>query len=510
MTAVNNRRIAKNTLALYVQMAFGMLIGLYTSRVILGVLGVEDFGIFNVVGGVVAMFGMLSTAMSSSTSRFLTFELGKGIHGRLKTVFSTSLLVHIGIGLFVCLLSIPLGLWFMKTHMQLPELRFEASLWVFYSVVLTAFLSVLSVPYHALIVAHERMHIYAYFSILDLVLKLAIVLVLPWIVWDSLKAYAVLLVLSQFTMQVLYWIYCYRNFAEVRVGLGYDAKLLKEMSSFAGWSLFGDSAYLLYTQGLNVLLNIFFGAPINAARGIAVQVQSILMRFTSGFQTAINPQITKSYAANELRYMHRLIYSSSKFSFFLLLLLSIPVFLETESLLVWWLKVVPDHTVNFVRFLILIALVDCLANPLIYAAKATGKIRRYQMILGSFLLLVVPCSYLFLKLGYPAESVFVVHLVLSIIGQSIRVGLVSRMIQMDIKEYVNKLVLKCLVVGLCSFMLPMLVHTAPLAPLYRLLMVCVSSLASLSVMVYCFALEEEEKEFLMKLLKAKLLKVNNG
>lgn len=496
MSSENSKRIAKNTFVLYVQMIAAMLIGLYTSRVVLNVLGVEDFGVYSAIGGVVAMFGILNSAMSSSTSRFITFELGYGKFERLKAVFSTSLLIHIGLALLVCLVTLPIGLWFLKTYMVIPPLRMEAAVWVLYSVVIATFFGILSVPYNASIVAHEKMSIFAYFSVIDLTLKLAIVLILPVLPYDKLKAYAVLLVVVQVIVQFIYWLYCYRNFKEVRVGLKWEKGLFKEMTSFAGWSLFGDSAYLMYTQGLNVLLNVFFGAPVNAARGIAVQVQGVLMRFTSGFQTALNPQITKSYAGGDLKYMHRLIFSSSKFSFFLVLMLSIPVFLEAEQLLLWWLKVVPDHTVNFVRILLLISLIDCLANPLIFAAKATGRLKKYQAILGTLLLMVVPVSYLFLKLGYQPESVFIVHLVISILGQAVRVWLISPMINLSLREYFFKIALRCFFVVIIASLAPLIVHMIISdSNVSRLLLVSVASLVSVSALTYYMALDKQEKTF---------------
>lgn len=507
MSSENSKRIAKNTFVLYVQMVAAMLIGLYTSRVILNVLGVEDFGIYNAIGGVVALFGILNSAMSSSTSRFITFELGSGNFKKLKSVFSTSLLIHIGLAILVCLVTLPVGLWFMKTYMQIPTLRMDAAIWVFYSVVGATFFSILSVPYNAAIIAHERMSIFAYFSILDLGLKLAIVLALPFVPFDKLKTYAILLVIVQVIMQLIYWIYCYRSFSEVRVGLTWNKKLFKEMTSFAGWSLFGDSAFLMYTQGLNVLLNIFFGAPINAARGIAVQVQGVLLRFTNGFQTALNPQITKSYASGDLKYMHRLIFSSSKFSFFLVLLLSIPIFLEAENLLLWWLKIVPEHTVNFVRILLVISLVDCLANPLVYAAKATGKIRRYQVVLGTFLLLIVPISYLFLKLGYPPEIVFIVHLVISLIAQGVRVWLVSSMIQLSLPEYITELVGKCTIVFILAPIVPWGVYVLVSESFLRFFLIGCASAGTVASLAYLMALDKQEKVFFNRMITSGISKL---
>lgn len=492
-----SKRIAKNTFVLYVQMIAAMLIGLYTSRVILNVLGVEDFGIYNAIGGVVAMFGMLNSAMSSSTSRFITYDLGSGDFNKLKSTFSTGLLIHLGLALLVCLVTLPVGLWFMDTYMKIPEIRFDAAVWVFYSVIAATFFSILAVPYNATIIAHEHMSVFAYFSILDLALKLGTVLALPHLPFDKLKSYAVLLVGCQVLMQFIYWLYCRRHFKEVRGGITWNKKQFREMTSFAGWSLFGDSAYLMYTQGLNVLLNVFFGAPVNAARGIAVQVQGVLMRFTSGFQTALNPQITKSYAGGDLKYMHRLIFSSSKFSFFIVLMLSIPVFLEAESLLTWWLRIVPDHTVSFVRILICISLIDCLANPLVFAAKATGKIKRYQTLVGLLLLSIVPFSYLALRAGYRPESVFIVHFIIALIAHAVRVGIVTPLIRMSLSGYVKEVIFRLLLVSILVPALPIFVYINLNEGLTRIMGIGMTSVAAVFTTGWLVGLNKSEKAFVL-------------
>lgn len=502
MASENSRRIAKNTLALYVQTLMGMIIGLYTSRVLLNIMGVEDFGLYTVIGGVVALFGVLQSAMASSTSRFITFELGGGDLRRLKEVFSTSLLIHLGIAFIVSGIAVSIGPWFMKTYMQIPLARMEAAQWVFYCAVASTFIAILNVPYGAAVVAHERMSIFAYFLIVDLVLKLGVVFFLQFVAVDQLKVYAILLVGVQLLMQMIYFWYCFRHFEEVRVGLAWNKRLFKEMTSFAGWSLFGDSAVMLMTQGANILLNVFFGAPLNAARGIAVQVQGALARFVAGFQTALNPQITKSYAVKDLRYMHKLIFVSSKYSFVIMLLLALPVFIETESILTWWLKVVPPHTVNFVRIMLLISLVDCLANPLIFAAKATGRIKVYQSVLGSLLLLIVPVSYSVLKLGFPPESVFIVHLVIAFVGQIARVWLIKSMISLSLAEYGSKVIFNCMVLLCIAPIVPFTLYSLLDESLLRLVVTISSSCLSILSLGYALALDKLEKSFVENLVRS--------
>ena len=496
MSSENSRRIVKNTSVLYLQMVCSSLIGLYTSRVILNVLGVEDFGIFNAIGGVVALFGILNAAMSSSSSRFITYELGSGNLEKLRAIFSTSFLIHLALGLIVCLITLPIGAWFIQVHMKIPAVRLDAGLWVFFSVVATTFFSVLSVPFNAIIIAHERMHVYAFFTILDLILKLIIVLSLTLIPFDKLKVYGILLVISQLIMQGIYWMYCYKSFNEARIKMEWDKVQFKEMTSFAGWSLFGDSAYLFYTQGLNVLLNVFFGAPVNAARGIAVQVQGLLMRLTNGFQTSINPQITKSYASGDFAYMSKLIFTSSKYSFFLFLLFAIPVFLEGNQLLVFWLKVVPPHTLAFIRLILMIALLDCLANPLIASVKASGKIKKYQAVLGSLLLLIVPISYFFLKLGFPPESVFVVQFFVALIGQCLRIILARPLIEISLYEYGKKVIIKCVVGLVLIALIPSWLYFSFDESLFRLSSIVVTSMLSTIVIVFFFISDHEERKWI--------------
>lgn len=494
-------RIAKNSLMLYVRMLLAMLIGFYTSRLVLQELGIEDFGIYSVVGGVVAMFGLLNMSMANTSSRFITMALGKGNVEELKDVFSTSLTIHILLGVLIILLAEPIGLWFLHHEMQIPEARVEAAVWVFHCSVAMAFFYILSVPYHAMIVAYERMSVFAYFSLIDLVLRLGVVLALPYFVVDKLKIYGVLLLGVQVLMQFLYWQYCYRNFKESRLGLSWNKSTVKEMSTFAGWSLFGDSSAVLFSQGINILLNVFFGPVVNAGRGIAVQVQGVVNRFIGGFQTAINPQLMKSYASQDYVYMHKLIYASSKFSCFLFLLIAMPVFFEAPLLLVWWLKTVPEYTVTFLRIVLFISLVDCLANPLIISAKATGKIRRYQSVLGTFLLLIVPIAYIFLKLGFPSHTVFVVHLVMACLGHCIRILLIKTLIDLDIKEYVSQVILKVLIVLLLAPIFPAFFYWNLQEGIWRFILVGAGALLSIAAMVWSFGIDLNEKERIVKQMR---------
>ena len=324
----NNKRIAKNTLLLYVRTLFIMLVTLYTSRVVLNTLGVTDYGIYNVVGGVVMMFSVISGSLSSSISRFITYELGHGDFDRLKRIFSTSINIQIGISLVILVLAELFGVWFLNTKMNIPAERLSAANWVLQCSLLSFIINLISVPYNACIIAHERMSAFAYISILEAVLKLAVVYMLLVSPYDKLVTYAILLVIVALLIRLTYGQYCRRHFEESRYQFVYDKPLVKEMTSFAGWSFFGNSAYMLNVQGVDMLINIFFGVTLNAARGVATQVQNAVMQFVNNFAVAVNPQITKSYAAGEREYMNKLVCRGARFSYFLLLIFVVPLVCE--------------------------------------------------------------------------------------------------------------------------------------------------------------------------------------
>ena len=309
----NNKRIAKNTLMLYIRMLFTMGVSLFTSRVILQALGVEDYGVYSVVGGIITMFSFINGGMVSATQRYLTFEIGKGNLLQLKKVFSTSLQIHALIALIVVILGETVGLWFLYEKMVIPADRMTAAFWVYQCSIVASVVSIMSVPYNADIIAHEKMSAFAYISILDVVLKLAIVYILYISRWDKLITYAVLILSIQVAIRYVYTRYCNKHFEETHYHHQLDKSLFKEMFAFAGWSFWGNLAHVLYTQGINMMLNIFFGPVVNAARGIAVQVQTAVQGFVGNFQMALNPQITKNYATGNLAQMHSLMFRSARF-----------------------------------------------------------------------------------------------------------------------------------------------------------------------------------------------------
>ena len=412
----NTKRIAKNTLMLYVRMLFSMLVSLYTSRVVLNTLGVEDYGIYNVVGGFVAMFSLVSSSLSASVSRFLTFELGRGDMERLKETFSTSLMIHLVLAGIVFILAESVGVWFLNTQMTIPPERLYAANWVFQASILSFMFALFSVPYNASIASHERMSAFAYIGILDVVLRLLIVLFIAHVPFrfDRLIVYSLLLVAVGMSLQCIYLWYCRKNFEECRFKLHFNKGYWKEMGAFAGWNFIGSSSALLKNQGVNLLLNIFIGPIVNAACGIAAQVNGAIYAFANNFMTAVNPQLTKSYASGDKEYMFSLSERGTRFSFYIILFFALPIMLEADFVLSLWLKQYPEHTVNFVRLVLLLTLCEVLSSTLITIQLATGKIRNYQIAVGGMQMMNFPLSYLCLQFGMPPEATYCVAIFISL------------------------------------------------------------------------------------------------
>lgn len=501
--AANNRRIAKNTLMLYLRMLLIMAVSFYTSRVVLQTLGVVDYGIYNVVGGIVAMFGFLNSAMSSSTQRYLTFEFGRGDTERLKKVFVTSMNIHIMISVIVFVLAETIGLWLLYNKMTIPDERFNAAFWVYQCSILSTMVMFISVPYNATIIAHEKMSAFAYISILEVVLKLLIVYLLLIRDIDKLILYAVLMLTVQVIIRFIYNIYCTRHFEETKYSFLFDKPLFKEMLSFSGWNLWGNMAAVAYTQGLNILLNMFFGPVVNTARGVAVQVQQAVTQFSMNFQTAINPQITKSYAVEDYEYMHSLIFRSSRFTFFLLLCICLPVFMEAEALLGIWLKEVPEYSAVFLRIILFVTIVDAVANPLMISAQATGHIKIYQSVVGGILLTILPIAYVVLKLGGNPQSVFIVHLLICTIAFIVRLFIIRPMIRLSLTKYIKEVIVRCGVVGICAGAVSFAVNLLLDSSLFSSIMECCISVLSVAVFSFMIGMTKNERDFIINKIKSK-------
>lgn len=502
--SVDNKRIAKNTFILYIRMSVFMVIGFYTSRVILNTLGVEDYGVYNVVGGIVTMFTFINGALASATSRNITFELGTGDTEKLRSVFGTGLTIHGIVSIIIIIASETIGLWLFYQKMQIPETRLDAAMWVYQLSVLSAVLSIMMVPYNAVIIAHEKMSAFAWMTLLDAILKLVIVFLLVIIPYDKLIIYALLFFIVSIIDQIIYLIYCYQKFPECHTNFIWNKSLIKEMSSFAGWSFFGNLAGITYTQGLNLLLNIFFGPVVNAARGVAIQVQNIVQQFIRNFQMALNPQITKTYAANELEEMHHLMFRSARFSFLLMFFISLPALLETNFILILWLKVVPENTILFFRIIMCTSLIYTTANPLIIANQATGVVKKYQIVCGSILLTILPFSYIALKMGAPAYSVFIIHFIIEAITQIARMYMLRNLINLPIGAYIKQIYLPLGRVIITSIILPISIHCMMNEGLMRFLTVGFISVLSVGSASFFLGLNSNERHFLLEKIKIKI------
>ena len=395
-----SKRIAKNTLLLYVRMLLLMVISLYTSRVVLKALGIEDFGIYNVVGGVVGMFAIISGSLSASITRFLNYEMGKGSTSNLNHVFCSSVTIQLILSVIILIVAETIGLWFLNEKMTIPEDRLIATNWVYQLSIFTFIINLISVPYNAVIIAHEKMSVFAYIGIFEGLSKLIIAFTISISPIDHLITYSILMCCIAIVVRLVYGGYCKSHFEECKFKLVFDNKQLKEMFAFAGWNFIGAIAGVLRDQGGNVILNLFCGPVVNAAKGISSQVNNAVIGFVTNFTIALNPQITQSYSAGDRAYMQVLMYQGAKFAYCVLFILSLPIIINAPFILKLWLGNYPDYTVSFVRLTLLLSMWESIASPMSTGLLATGKIKWYQICVGGINLLNIPFSYFFLKLGF--------------------------------------------------------------------------------------------------------------
>ena len=494
----SNNRIAKNTLLLYFRQFIILAISLYTSRVVLATLGISDYGIYNVVGSVVTMFVFIRSAMGNATNRYIAYAIGKGEENELKRIFSTCLYVHLILASIIVLLTEIVGLWLLYNKLEIPADRMTAVFWVLQFSIVTCGIGVLCVPYDAEIIAHEKMGAFAFMSILDVTMKLLLVFLLKVIPYDKLVFYGLFLLLVQIINRVIYGSYCWRMFPETRKANQKDTALIKEMFGFAGWNLIGNMASIVCAPVINVFLNMFFGPVVNAARGVAVQVQGAVKGFISNFQLAVIPQITKNYAAGNIERMRVLIISSSKLSFFLFLVLALPLFIEAKQILSLWLVDVPDHSVNFMRLVFLIMLVESWEQPLHSANLATGKIKKFQLVKGITLLMMLPISYRALKLGAKSEIVFAIQLLVTFISLLIQLLMIRPLIGLSLQKYSFEVFGRTSIVSVVSSTVPVLAFYFLNDNFFSMILVIIISVLSVLSTIYVMGLNAPEKAFVTK------------
>ena len=474
-----------------------MVVSLYTSRVILNALGVEDFGIYNVVGGVVAMFTVISGSLSAAISRFITYELGKGDQSKLNKIFSASVTIQLLLSLIIVVLIESVGVWFLNAKMTIPADRVTAANWVLQFSIITFVINLISVPYNAAIIAHERMSAFAYISILEAIGKLAIAFFIMWSPIDKLIYYAILMCTVAVIVRLTYGHYCKKHFTECTYHFHWDKDILKQMFGFAGWNFIGASSVVFRDQGGNIILNIFFGPTVNAARGIANQVNTAITGFVQNFMTALNPQITKSYASGDGEYMMTLIFQGARLSFYMLLLLSLPVLINTHYILVIWLKIVPEHAVLFVRLILIFAMCESISNPLITAMLSTGKIRNYQIVVGGLQLLNLPLSYLCLKTGFVPESILVVAIIISLACLFARLYMLRGMIGLSSILYMKNVFLNVLVVALLSAIIPYMLFCYMKETFFSFIIITLIAVLCTLVVEFYIGCNQKERFFVL-------------
>ena len=506
--AENNKRIAKNTLLLYIRLFVTMVIGLFTSRVILSTLGVTDYGVNNVVAGFVAMFSMFTNSLSAAISRFLTFNLGKGDAEKLKTVFSTSVNIMIAMAIIVTIVAEIFGLWFLNSKLNIPADRMYAANWVFHFSVITFAVNLISIPYNASIIAHEKMDVFAYISILEVVLKLAVVYMLYISPLDKLITYSFLLLLVSVFIRIVYGIYCSRKLKECCYSMVFDRTLLKEMGGFAGWNMLGTACTMFNTQGVNILMNLFFGVVTNAARGIVNQVESVIVQFVSNFTTALNPQVTKSYASGNLDYMHSLVYKGTKFSYYLILIMALPFMFEAEFVLKLWLGEYPEEAPLFLRLAIIATMVDRLGNTTAVAAWATGNIKKYYIIVSATIIFVFPLTYIAYKIGAPAYVAYLIFIIFYFVIMWQKVFILKGLTGFQPKEFLKNVMYPITITTIMAILIPLLTaHYLADNVVGSILQIIISVMSSI-VAIYLFGLTKGEKALMMDTIQSRIKRIH--
>lgn len=478
-------------------MLISMIFSLYTSRLVLQALGLEDFGIYSVVGGILIVMSFFNSAMTASTQRFLTYSIGEGNRDKIKEVFRTSLAIHLSISIIVLILSETIGLWFVNNKLNIPSNRLLAAIWVFHSSVFLFVLTILTVPYHATIIAHEKMKAFASIGIFEVLLKYVVAIGIPLFYGDKLVTYAILMLIAGVLIRVIYVVFC-SFYLENTKGfiLRWNRGLINDMGKFATWNLLGVGAGVAYNQGVNVLLNIVFGPAVNGARAISFQVQSAVNSFVTSFQTAVNPTITKLYAQDNLSQTNNLVLTSAKFSFYLLTFFVIPLVIETKFVLSVWLGSIPTYAVEFTKLILVDVLIGSISGPIQTLVQATGKIKVYQIIVSGILLLNLPISYICLRLQFEPQSTVIVSIFFTFITLLVRLIIVSRIGAFPSRKFISFAIIRPLLVAAISFCAVLPITLFYMESFGRLVSVTLLSSALIITLTYLFGLWKSERSFI--------------
>ena len=486
-------RIAKNTLFLYFRQILIMLVSLYTVRAVLATLGAEDYGIYNVVAGVVVMFGFLSGAMATASQRFLSFELGRGDTEMLKKTFSVTMCIYLFLILIIIALAETVGLWFVKRKLVIPVGRMPAAMWVYQFSAANFAVTLMTAPYLAAIIAHENMSVYAYASIVEAALKLAVVFLLRMISYDKLALYGMLLLFVGLVNTSIYRFYCRLHYEECSFRFVWNGAMFREIFGYMGWNLFGSAVGVFNNQVLNIILNQFFGPLVNAARAVSTQINSAVNSFSANFSTATRPQIIKDYAADRIDGSHRLVFRACKMTFFLMFVFTLPLVLEMPYVLGLWLRDVPGNTVAFARLTLMDALVTSVSYPIMTLAQATGRIALYQGVVGGLLLCNLPVAYLLLRLGFPPYSVMVGQVAISVLATVVRLVITNWLSRFSLRRFAVKVALPLALVVALSALLPTLIVWRSRESFLRFFVTVISSVAGSSLLFLFVGLDKGER-----------------
>jgi len=502
---LNKSRIAKNTLLLYFRLLLTIAVGLFTSRVVLDKLGVDDFGIYNVVGGIVSMLSFLNSAMIVASQRFLSYELGRADEDNLKKVFNTSVLIHLLIAGIIFVLAETIGLWFVNHYLNIDESRIFAANIVYQSSIGIFILTILAVPFNSCVIAHEKMNMFAYLSIVEYLLKLGICFLISVTFFDRLIVYGVLLLGVSIIVSSTYVIYCRKHFAESKLTLKYDKEMFKEMFSFAGWNLFGNIGSSFKDQVINIILNIFCGTRVNAARGIAVQVNGIINTFASNIAMAINPQITKQYAAGNIDQSKGLVFACARYSFYLLTLIAVPFILNIDQLLDLWLVEVPEYTSQFLLIAIFVSMIYTLTGSVSTAIQATGKVKTFQIGVCIIMVAEIPLTYLLLKMGYSPVIAIYPTLITNTLSLVYRYILIHKyLVAYGWKEYVFGILFRALFVFTISFAISFLTRQClPNNPIGTLTSI-IQSILTVALVVITIGITPKERDNIYSVIKKRI------
>ena len=501
-TKNSNKKIAKNTAMLYIRMLVIMAVSLYTSRVILEALGIIDMGIYNVVGSIVIFLAFINNSMSIAVQRFLTYDMGKNDEIALQSTFNTSVMIHILIACIIFVLAEAFGYFMLEDVLNIPVSRHAAAIFVFHISIITCCIGIIKVPFNALIIAYEQMNIFAYLSILEAIISLAIALTLSNSNCDRLKLYAILMMLSALIVTSTYIIYCRASFKDIKFKFIWEKSTFKKLMGFASWSAMGELAWGFTLQGVNLVLNIFFGPVVNTARGISYQVQSIVMRFVSSFQAAVNPQITKRYAAGEKDSMYTLVCRTTCFSYYLVLVLSLPLMLNIDFVLTLWLGKYPEETRIFCILILTNCLIDIISNLLASVAKAYGRIRNYQIAVSVTLAMNLPLSYIALKAGLPAYSTFFIYAFVSTLLLFVRLYLLREMIKFPVVSFIKNVVFPLIYITISILPLPLAAkYFMNSNSIINFVIISLISVISVSTGVYTLGLKKSEKRIVNNYIK---------